>query len=134
MDLPALLERYASGTPADRAEVRAVLRRHPSAHLPQAWTTAAEFRQWMLLVSADDQGVDTRDWMLLVRDLCTRAAGLGIDTAPALREAAALSSDVDRHGMGSTRHLLSALIAAAPGPSAQERDPNGNVATVPGHE
>ncbi|GIE97263.1 hypothetical protein [Paractinoplanes rishiriensis] len=114
--LSALLDAYRSGSDQTRAEVRDLLRAHPSfrnrIHLPRDWTTEAEFRRRLLAVSAADQGNDARDVMLSLRDLVARAAALGIDPAPALRDAAALSSDVDHYGMGSMRQLLAGCLPA----------------------
>ena len=96
----------------DRAEaaVRRLFDRYTSfrwaAHLPREWDTAAEFRSHLIHLSARDQGSDTRDEILELRDLCDRAHGLGIDTGPILDEVAAMSSDEDRYGMGSMRGVL----------------------------
>lgn len=108
--LDALLDAYATEDEPTRARVRTIFDVYGSfrwaVHLPREWTTEAEFRRRLLHLSACDQGSDPRDEMLHLQELCARAEQLGIATEPARREAAAISSDVDRYGMGSTRHLL----------------------------
>jgi hypothetical protein len=93
-----------------RAAVRRLFDRYTSfrwaAHLPREWDTAEEFRAHLIHLSACDQGSDTRDEILALRDLCDRALGLGIDTGPILDEVAAMSSDEDRYGMGSMRRVI----------------------------
>ena len=73
---------------------------------PHDWTTAAEFRREVLRLSAVDQGLDARDELMALWATCGRARELGIDVEPVLREVAALSSDVDRYGMGSMQQLI----------------------------
>jgi len=106
----AVIEVYAAGDEATRAVVRRLFDRYTSfrwaAHLPREWDTAAEFRARLIHLSACDQGSDTRDEILALRDLCERALGLGIDTGPILDEVAAMSSDEDRYGMGSMRGVI----------------------------
>ena len=106
----AVIEVYAAGGETRRAAVRRLFDRYPSfrwaAHLPREWDTAEEFRAHLIHLSARDQGSDTRDEILALRDLCDRALTLGIDTGPILDEVAAMSSDEDRYGMGSMRHVI----------------------------
>lgn len=108
--LRPLLHRYATGDETTRVAIRALFNRYTSfrwaAHLPRGWHTAAEFRDELLHFSARDQGPDTRDELLALDDLCGRARKLGLAIAPILTEVAALSSDIDRYGMGSTRQIL----------------------------
>ena len=47
-----------------------------------------------------------RDEILALDDLCARAAKNGVDIGPILKEVAALSSDADKYGMGSTRSFM----------------------------
>jgi hypothetical protein len=63
-------------------------------------------------IAALDQGDDTRDTMLYIRDLCARASALGIEVGPIMREVAELSSDADPYGMGSMKWLLAAYSPA----------------------
>jgi hypothetical protein len=106
----AVIEIYAAGDETIRATVRRLFDRYTSfrwaAHLPREWDTAEEFRAHLIHLSARDQGSDTRDEILALRDLCDRALGLGIDTGPILDEVAAISSDDDRYGMGSMRRVI----------------------------
>jgi hypothetical protein len=108
--LRAIVEAYAGGDEATRARIRGWFDRYPSfrwgAHLPRDWDTAAEFRARLVHLSARDQGADTRDEILALGELCARAARAGIDTGPVLDEVAAMSSDLDRYGMGSTREVI----------------------------
>jgi hypothetical protein len=106
----AVVEAYATGGETVRAAVRRLFDRYTSfrwaAHLPREWDTAEEFRAHLIHLSARDQGSDTRDEILALGDLCDRALRLGIDTDPILDEAAAISSDEDRYGMGSMRRVI----------------------------
>ncbi|WP_326584975.1 hypothetical protein OG250_41390 [Streptomyces sp. NBC_00487] len=54
-------------------------------------------------MSAVDQGSDTRDELLALRDLCEDVRQAGIDIGPYPREAAELSSREDTYGVGSLR-------------------------------
>ena len=106
----ALVEAYATGDDATRARIRWMFERHRhfrwGANLPRDWDTAAELRARLVHLSARDQGGDARDEILQLQDLCERAARAGIDAGPVLDEVAAMSSDLDRYGMGSTRDII----------------------------
>ncbi|MDG4832007.1 hypothetical protein O7627_22250 [Solwaraspora sp. WMMD1047] len=108
--LSTIIDRYATGDDATRTTIRGLFDRYPSfrwaAHLPRDWRTAADFRARLIHLSARDQGADTRDELMALDALLTRARDLGIDTDPILSEVAAMSSTVDRYGTGSMRHLL----------------------------
>lgn len=108
--LRAVIELYDAGDETARAAVRRLFDRYTSfrwaAHLPRDWDTAQEFRSHLIHLSARDQGEDTRDEILVLQDLCARAEQAGIDVDPILDEVAAMSSDVDRYGMGSMRSVI----------------------------
>jgi hypothetical protein len=108
--LRAVIELYAAGAETARAAVRQLFDRYTSfrwaAHLPREWNTAEEFRARLVHLSARDQGADTRDEILALQDLCNRARQAGLDVDPILDEVAAMSSDVDRYGMGSMRSVI----------------------------
>ena len=108
--LRAIIEAYAVGDAGVRATVRGLFDRYTSfrwgAHLPREWSTREEFRAHLILLSAQDQGADTRDEILTLQYLCDRGRQLGIDVDPILDEVAAMSSDVDRYGMGSMRQII----------------------------
>jgi hypothetical protein len=108
--LNAIIDRYAMGDEATREAIRALFDRYTSfrwaAHLPADVHTAANFRGHLIHLSARDQGADTRDEILTLDALCARAEEVGLDLAPILSEVAAMSSDVDRYGMGSTREVI----------------------------
>ncbi|NEA66202.1 hypothetical protein [Streptomyces sp. SID12488] len=107
--LRALIAVYAQGDEALRASVRGLFSRCTSfrwaTHLPVE-PTPEGFRQRLLHMSAVDQGSDTRDELLSLRDLCADARTAGIDLGPILREVAELSSREDKYGMGSMRDIL----------------------------
>jgi hypothetical protein len=109
--LRAIVETYADGDESVREAIRRMFDRYTSfrwaAHLPREWDTAEEFRAHLILMSAHDQGADTRDEILRLGDLMDRASRAGIDVDPIMNEVAAMSSDVNRYGMGSMRGLLS---------------------------
>ncbi|GHJ44322.1 hypothetical protein Cs7R123_16640 [Catellatospora sp. TT07R-123] len=107
--LGEMVELYAAGDGGTRAAVRELFDRYPSfrwaAQLPYADDVDA-VRAELILFSARDQGSDTRDEILGLRDLCDRARRAGVDVDALLAEVAAISSDIDRYGMGSTRSIL----------------------------
>jgi hypothetical protein len=108
--LRAALEVYAAGDEPVRAAVRQLFDRYTSfrwaAHLPLEWDTAEEFRAHLVHLSARDQGADTRDEIVTLQHLCDQARRVAIDVDPILEEVAAMSSDVDRYGMGSMRSII----------------------------
>lgn len=101
---------YSQGGERQRADVRALLETYKAfrwaATLSRSPETAEGFRMHLLHLSACDQGSDPRDEILRLRYLCDVARNSGVDAAPILREVAALSSGVDKYGMGSTRDLF----------------------------
>jgi hypothetical protein len=116
--LQTVVARYADGDEAVRAAIRRLFDRHTSfrwaAHLPaDGADPAAAFRAQLICVSARDQGSDTRDELLGLTDLCRRARRAGVAVEPILAEVAAMSSDVDRYGMGSMRSILLRFAGAA---------------------
>lgn len=97
-------------TTGSGAEVRDVFRRNPSfrwgAGLDATWSSAADFRRHLLLISAHDQADDARDELVALWKLCAEGRRRGIDIDPIVHEVAALSTDVHHQGMGTTRHLI----------------------------
>jgi hypothetical protein len=108
--LRAVIEAYAAGDQATRATIRRLFDRYDSfrwaAHLPRDWSTADDFRARLVHLSARDQASDTRDEIMALQHLCDQARRAGIDVDPILDEVAAMSSDVDRYGMGSMRAVI----------------------------
>jgi len=108
--LALLLDAYESDDERTRAAVRHIFRAYPSfswgVSLDGTWSSAAEFRRRLILISARDQGQDPRDELVTLWELCAEGRERGIDIEPIVREVAGLSSDVDHYGMGSARHLL----------------------------
>lgn len=106
--LAEILGRYAEDDAA-RPGLRALFDRYGSfrwAVHPRFPVTPDGVRSALLLHSVRDQGADVRDEILAVRSVCDEARAAGVDVDPILREVAAMSSDVDRHGMGSVRALF----------------------------
>jgi hypothetical protein len=105
-----VIESYLNRDDATRQAIRQLFAKNRSfswaANLPFPPTTAEDFRSHLILLSIKDQGIDTRDTILWLQELCTRASSAGVDTEPVLREVALLSRDEDKYGMGSTRSLL----------------------------
>ena len=106
--LGEILTRYAEDEAA-RPALRALFDRYPSfrwAVNPRFPTTPDGVRSALLLLSVRDQGADTRDELVALWALCDDARAAGVDVDPLLREVAAISSDVDRYGMGSVRGIF----------------------------
>jgi hypothetical protein len=107
--LRTMLATYAHGDDATRVAIRRLFDRYTSfrwaAHLPLE-PGLEGFRLRLLHLSAVDQARDARDELLALDDLCARARSAGVDIGPTLVEVAAMSSDVNKHGMGSTRGFL----------------------------
>jgi hypothetical protein len=108
--LTEVLQHYRDRDDVARHAIREIFAKNPSfswaAKLSFPPTTAESFRSHLLLFSIKDQGRDTRDAILLLQDLCAQASLAGVQIAPVLREVAALCSDQNRYGMGSTNALL----------------------------
>ena len=108
--LTALIDEYSTTNDAGRRTIRGLFERYRwftwGVHFEGPANTADAFRRQLLHLSARDQFPDTRDELLALWQLCREAAGAGVDTAAILAEVAALSSAVDRYGMGSMRYLL----------------------------
>jgi hypothetical protein len=106
----AIVELYAGGDDTVRVLIRELFDRYTSfrwaAHLPREWHTGEELRARLIHLSARDQGADTRDEIVSLKALCDKARRLGIDVDPIIDEVAAMSSEVDRCGMGSMRDIF----------------------------
>jgi hypothetical protein len=106
--LAEILGRYGEDD-AVRPALRALFDRYGSfrwAVNPWFPMTPDGVRSALLLLSVRDQGADTRDEILVLRAVCDEGRAAGVDVDPILREVAAMSSDVDRYGMGSIRQLF----------------------------
>jgi hypothetical protein len=125
--LQEVIQLYFEGDDATRQAIRKLFFQNPSfswaAKLSFPPTTPEGFRSHLLLFSINDQGCDSRDAVLVLQDLCKDASSAGVDTAAVLREVAALCSDQDKYGMGSTRSLL--LKRAERGNLAAAEEPHG---------
>jgi hypothetical protein len=110
--LTEILTRYAADEVV-RPGLRALVDRHTSfrwAVNPRFPATPEGVRSALLLLSVRDQGADTRDELMALWAVCDEARSAGVDVGPILREVAAMSSDVDRYGMGSVREILLAAV------------------------
>jgi hypothetical protein len=108
--LEQLITGYAEGDEEQRDAIRGLFDQYTSfrwaVNLIGPADTPERFRQQLLHLSARDQGNDTRDELLSLRDMCQEATAAGVDIMPILTEVAHLSSDVDRYGWGSMRGIL----------------------------
>jgi hypothetical protein len=106
----AIVELYAAGDETIRATLRGMFDQYTSfrwaAHLPRDVRTADDFRARLVHLSARDQAADPRDEILTLQSMCDQARQAGVDINPILDEVAALSSDIDRYGMGSMRSII----------------------------
>lgn len=113
-----VLARYADGDDATRSAIRGMFDRYTSfgwAVHPPRQPTPESYRLRLLYFSATDQGRDARDELLGLNDLVTGAKADGVDITEMLVEIAAMSSDVDKYGMGSTRAFLLGCAGRKPG-------------------
>jgi hypothetical protein len=101
---------YCRSSADERRELRGFFRKYDAfawaATLPERPATEEGFRNHLLHFSLVDQGRDSRDAFLTLQYLCAEAKRAGIDVRPILNEVAALSSDENKYGMGSTRKQL----------------------------
>ena len=108
--LTEIISVYEQGSEEVREALRGLFTQYKAfswaATLPAKTPTAESFRQSLLLFSLKDQGRDSRDALLLLRDLCHQARAAGVDTPPILTRVAELSSDLNKYGMGSTKQML----------------------------
>ncbi len=108
--LSEMIDQYPVSDDQTRGAIRSLVGEHKSflwaATLSYPPTTNEFYRAHLILFSIKDQGSDTRDAILLLQSLCTRAASAGVKIAPILKELADLSSRVNKYGMGSTYSLL----------------------------
>ena len=108
--LAEILAAYAQGTVQTRATIRRLFQQYPSfswaATLSVPRTTIDGLRQHLILFSIKDQGRDSRDALLTLQEICQDARNAGLEIAPVLREIAAMSSDENKYGMGSTSQMF----------------------------
>jgi len=114
-----MAEVYLIGNDEQRASIRSLITRMrgiqyfmaiPASQIRSS-ADAGKFRLALLFESMADLRDDTRDVILAVHELCHAGRQAGIDVERYRNEIAALSSDVDRHGLGSMRSLLSVKAA-----------------------
>ena len=105
-----LAHEYEQTDDVTRSAIRAMFASYGAfswaATMMGAPSTAAQFRRRLVVYSMHNLGTDTRDAILELQGFCCQARAAGIDVAPLLTEIAAISSDENRFGMGSTRGLL----------------------------
>jgi hypothetical protein len=109
-----LIEYYAIGNAEMRLAIRRLFNEHPSfswaTTLPYKPFTDESFRAHLILFSMKDQERGTRDAIVTLHAICGKARSAGIKTDPIIEEIAEISSDIDKHGTGSTRTLLRRAI------------------------
>jgi len=105
-----LISAYAQGTEETRVAIRRLFTEYRcfswAAAVPVARTNVESVRQHLILFSIKDQGRDSRDALLTLEEICRAAHAAGVRIAGLLHEVAAMSSDENRYGMGSTRQML----------------------------
>ena len=108
--LAEILAAYAQGTAQTRTVIRRLFQEYQSfswaATLSVPRTTLDGLRQHLILFSINDQGRDSRDALLTLQQICQDARNAGLEIAPVLREIAAMSSNANKYGMGSTSQML----------------------------
>ena len=108
--LAELIDSYPTCEDNDRRAIRLLFDKYKSfswaATLAVPATTPEHFRSHLILFSIKDQGRDTRDAILNLKDLCELAKSNGVKIEPILKEIAEISSDENKYGMCSTRTLL----------------------------
>lgn len=108
-----IVHRYDCLSSGERAQVRGVFAKRRAfawaATLPHPVTSADTFREHVIHFSIADQGQDSRDALVWLRQLCRDAGTAGVPMQRILEEVADLSSDVDKFGMGSTKDQLMAM-------------------------
>lgn len=108
--LKKTIEIYSAASEDDRERIRLIFQRYAvfawAAALPQGPATREWFRRQLLHFSIMDQGTDSRDAVVWLDAIRAKAAKARVDLKPILKEVAALSSNRDRYGMGSTQEQL----------------------------
>ena len=113
-----ITDHYADCSPEIRLAIRALFEKYDSLSWAAAFSrfpaTRAGVRRELLLFSVLDQGKDARDAILWLGDIIARARRARILIKPLLEEAAAISNDTDKCGMGSTKSLLQTQASGLP--------------------
>src|SRR5262245_9882836 len=108
--LADLIAAYAQANEETRSAVRRLFAEYRSfawaAAVSEPCTSLAGLHRHLILFSMKDQGRDSRDALLTLQEICREAAAAGVAPEPVLREVAAMSSGVNKYGMGSTRDML----------------------------
>jgi hypothetical protein len=108
--LSEVTDHYANCDHETRRVIRSIFEKYNSvawaATFSHAPTTSDGIRRQLLLFSILDQGRDTRDAILALQDISSRAKSAGIQVKPILEEIACFSSEINKYGMGSTKSLL----------------------------
>jgi len=106
-----IFDAYPRVTADERDRIRGLFAAHRSfgwaaGYLLPFSAGASTLRPQLLLFSILDQGSDSRDALVWLRGFCAQERADRAALPSALREIAALSSAVDRYGMGSTQAML----------------------------
>lgn len=108
--LSQFIEAYVCGTEEERTTIRDLFVKYNSF----AWAvyyrmrniSNEELRRYFMYLSMLDQGNDTRDYLLTIRDIVSYAKKNRLNYKEIMTEASFLSSTVDRFGWGTTRQIL----------------------------
>jgi hypothetical protein len=109
-----LADAYMTGTDEQREAIRHLLRNLTAARRAMGISfteirhkmDAVRFRLALIYESMKDLGHDPRVGSTALNDLCRAARLVEINPDPDLKEVAAASSDIDRHGLGSVREMM----------------------------
>jgi hypothetical protein len=105
-----VLKAFEIATDEERREIRILVNEYNSffwaAYPPASETAAESLRLRLMHFALIDQYPDPRDAVLHLQELCEHP-GVSVDTLASLRrEVAAMASDEDRYGFGSTQSML----------------------------
>jgi hypothetical protein len=108
--LADLIDVYEQGGEDTREAVRQLFDRCRSfawaAVLPDSPTSEVALRRCLIVFSMKDLGRDSRDALVMLQEICRASTAAGVPLEATLRTVAAMSSHVDKHGMGSASDML----------------------------
>lgn len=76
-------------------------------------STELNFSNTIILHILTDLGVDSRDWILALKDCTKEAVQNNIDVKKILSNLVFLANDADHHGMGSAKDFINDIILAS---------------------
>ena len=109
--LSEIIEEYIRGDDTLRKAIRNLFAKYDSlawaAHYKMKDSSSAEVKRYVASLSIEDQGKDTRDYLMSCSAIFTNLQTKGIPYKKELREVVAISAKNDKYGMGSTVQILS---------------------------